>query len=79
MSSMCVKVLEKDMKTLSKNQSILENKELFLIKQKDSHRIILAIYTIYTQFVFIISHLLILGLCTQSTPTITAISFKYKE
>jgi hypothetical protein len=79
MSKPCVKVLEKDMKTLSKNWSILENKELVSIKLKDSHRIILAIYTIYTQLVFIISHLLGLGLYTQSTPTTITTSFKYKE
>lgn len=79
MSSMCVKVLEKDMKTLSKNQFFLNIENIISKYIKDSHSIILAVYTTFTQPVFNNFNQLFGLLCTQSTLTTITTSFKYKE
>lgn len=79
MSSACVKVLEKDMKTLSKKQSFWKTENIYSLQLKDSHSIIPNLYTFFTPIVFLLSHLLIKGFYTQSTPTTITTIFKYKE
>ncbi len=79
MSSTCVKVLEKDMKTFSKSGVFLKKENLFFKLTKDSHSIIPKVYTTFTQSVFNNFNQLICLFYTQSTPTTITTIFKYKE
>lgn len=79
MFSDCVKVLEKDMKTLSTSGAFLKKETLFSKLIKDSHSIIPEVYTTFTQSVFNNFNQLICLFYTQSTPTTITTIFKYKE